>query len=113
MTFSINFGTQDQNDVGDYPASFGISIGITSIFNALLVVAKETNPHTILAWMNAAGNHWVTQSILDLVIFVVLGFALRALGQRWRFCPGAVIALAAGGVVLGSLIIAGFNLLRI
>ena len=113
MTCSINLNTQDQNDVGDYPASFGISLGITSIFNALLVVAKETNPQTILSWMNAAGNHWVTQSILDLVVFVVLGFALRSLGQRWRFCPGAVIGMAAGGVVLGSLIIAGFNLLRI
>jgi hypothetical protein len=43
MTSSINFSTQDQNDVGNYPASFGISLGITSIFNALLVVAKETH----------------------------------------------------------------------
>ena len=110
---SIDPATQSQNDVGNYPAAFGISLGVTSLFNALLVVVKETNPHTVLAAMNAAGNHWVTQGILDLVIFVVLGLAFMTLGKSWRFRPGAVIVSAVGGVVLGSLIIAGFNLLRV
>lgn len=102
-------GTRD--DIGVYPASFGVSLGIAGLFNALLVLVKETNS-TVLALMNSAGNHWVTQSILDLVVFVVLGFALIKWAETWRFKPNTVIVSAVGGVVIGGLIIAGFNLIR-
>ncbi|MBI3436853.1 MAG: hypothetical protein HY056_17515, partial [Proteobacteria bacterium] len=51
-------------DVNKYTASFGLSLGLTSLFNALLVVIKETNEDTVLAWMKASGHHWVTQGVL-------------------------------------------------
>lgn len=107
---NINRGNA-QDDVGTYTASFGIALGIASVFNALLVLVKETNP-AVMAAMNSAGNHWVTQSILDVAVFVVLGFALKTLAEKWRYQPNLVIIVAIGGVVLGGLIIAGFNLLN-
>lgn len=97
-------------EIGTYTASFGISLGVTSVFNALLVIIKETNETTVLAWMKAAGHHWVTHGVLDLMVFVVLGFALAQLGESWRATPNQVTAIAVGGVVIGGMIVAGFFL---
>ena len=108
---SIASQSRTRDDIGVYPASFGVSLGIAGLFNAFFVLVKETNP-TVLTLMNSAGNHWVTQSILDLVIFVVLGFALIKWAETWRYQPNTVIVSAVGGVVIGGLIIAGFNLIR-
>lgn len=97
--------------LGRYAASFGLSLGITSLFNAILVILKETNETTLLAWMKAAtGHHWITQGLLDLALFVVLGFALAGLGGKLGARPGIVLATVMGGTVLGTLIIAGFFL---
>jgi hypothetical protein len=97
-------------EIGTYTASFGISLGLASLFNALLVIIKETNETTVLAWMKAAGHHWVTQGVLDFVVFIVLGFALAKFWQERRTTPGKVTAAAVGGVVVGALIIAAFYL---
>lgn len=97
-------------EISAYTASFGLSLGLTSLFNALLVVVKETNEHTVLAWMKAAGNHWITQGVLDIIVFVALGLLLARIGESWRAHPDRVTAMAIGGVVVGALIIAGFNL---
>ena len=102
---------QEREVMGTYATSFGISLGLTSLFNALLVIIKEMNESTVLAWMNAAGHHWVTQGVLDLFVFVVLGYALARMGEKGQFSPNPVIATAVGGVVVGALIIAGFFLM--
>jgi hypothetical protein len=97
--------------IGTYTASFGIALGLTGLFNGLLVVLKETNPDTVLAWMKAAsGHHWATHGILDIVVFGALGLLLAPIGARWRAHPNWVAATAIGGVVAGSLIIVGFFL---
>ena len=97
-------------EIGTYAASFGLSLGLTSLFNALLVIVKETNEHTVLAWMKAAGHHWVTQGVLDLIVFVALGLLLARVGENWSAHPNRVTAVAIGGVAVGTLIIAGFYL---
>lgn len=98
-------------EIGRYTASFGLSLGITSVLSALLVVIKESNEETVLAWMKAAtGHHWVTHGILDVVIFLVLGFALAGIAAPLRARPMLVAALGIGGVVLGALIVVGFYL---
>ena len=95
-------------EISAYTVSFGLSLGITSLLNALLVIIKETNEATVLTWMKAAGHHWVTHGVLDLAIFIVLGFALAKIGQSWQSQPNKVTASAIGGLTLGSLIIAAF-----
>ena len=96
--------------ISAYTASFGISLGLTSLFSALLVVVKETNETTVLAWMKATGHHWVAHGVLDILVFIALGFLLVRVGESWRAHPGRVCATAFGGVVIGALIIAGFYL---
>jgi hypothetical protein len=92
-------------EVGPLTAAFGLALGLTSVFNALLVILKETYEATVLAWMNAAGHHWITHGVLDLMVFAVLGLGLAQFGEARRLGANTVIATAVGGIVLGGLII--------
>ena len=112
VTMEKNAGQSavQSDEIGTYTASFGISLGLTSLFNALLVIIKETNENTVLAWMKLPAHHWVTQGVINLMVFVALGFFLAKVGENWRFHPDRVTATAIGGVVAGALTIAGFYL---
>ncbi len=101
-------------EIGKYGRSFGLSFAITSLFSALLVVLKETSQHTVMAWMKAATpHHWITHTLLDLILFVVLGFALAKAsnGQGIKIDPDRLTSLIVGAFVVGGLIIAGFFLI--
>ncbi|KNG94587.1 hypothetical protein ATO11_04060 [Pseudaestuariivita atlantica] len=86
-----------------------MSAGITSVLSALLVVLKETNEDTILAWMKAAtGHHWVTHGIIDLILFVVIAMLAARYVDNLEDRPGLTIGTLIGGVAVGGLIIVGF-----
>ena len=100
---------EKRDAIGVHAASFGLALALTSLFNAALVVVKELNENTLLAWMKTAtGHHWVTQGVLDIALFVVLGFALTGVAQRLRDRPAAILGLIVGGMAIGSFVIAGF-----
>jgi hypothetical protein len=101
-------------EIGKYGRSFGLSFAITSLFSALLVVLKETNEETILAWMKAATpHHWITHTLLFLIIFVVLGIVLAKVndGQGIKISADKLISYMVGTFVISGLIIAGFFLI--
>ena len=100
-----------QGKIGRYAASFGISLALTSLFNAALVVVKELNEATVLeAMKRATGHHWITHGVLDIVLFLVLGFALAGWAGRFANRQQAVLAAIGAGVLLGALTIAAFYL---
>ncbi|MBB3010019.1 hypothetical protein [Cupriavidus alkaliphilus] len=105
----VRLNQQGEVRLGKLTTSFGLSLGITSVLSALLVILKETNEQTVLAWMKAAtGHHWITHGLLDVLAFVILGFALGRLASRLQRRPTAVAVIALGGVVSGALLIAAF-----
>jgi hypothetical protein len=98
-------------EMGKYTKSFGLSFAITSVFSALLVVLKETNEDTVLAWMAAAtGHHWITHGILNLVLFIILGWLLARPnhGHGVNISERSLIMCIVAALVVGGLIIAGF-----
>ena len=100
-------------EIGKYGSSFGLSFAITSLFSALLVVLKETSQHTVLAWMKAVTpHHWITHTLLDLILFVVLGLALAKAnkGQGVKISPNRLNNMIVGAFVISGIIIAGFYL---
>jgi hypothetical protein len=112
-TSAVPAARQDAEAVGKYTASFGVALALTSLFSAVLVIAKELNETTLLAWMKAATpHHWITHGIIDLALFVVLGFMLVGATQGLRDRPATILGIVAGGTVLGALTIAGFFLLH-
>lgn len=94
---------------GCYAAAFAVSAGIMSVLSSLLVVLKETNEDTVLAWMKAAtGHHWVTHGLIDLILFVLIGLLISRSPADLENRPGTVVGSLVGGVVLGAAIVAGF-----
>jgi len=90
--------------------SFGVSLAVTSLASALLVIAKEKSPGLMAAMKSATGHHWATHSLFALVLFLVLGLALTRAngGQGMRMTAAGLIKTIVCGIVLGSAIIAGF-----
>lgn len=110
---SVDRGMASQTgpSIGGYTVAFGLSFAITSVLSALLVILKESNQATVLAWMKAAtGHHWVTHGLLDVIVFVVLGVLLAKVGGGVRMTANALSATIVGATVLSGLIIAGFFL---
>ncbi len=93
--------------------AFGFSLAVTSLLNALLVVAKELSPSLMIGMKRLTGQHWVTHSLAAVVVFGILGWVFsRANGGRGlSLSVNRLIMALAGGVIIGSLIIAGFYLM--
>jgi len=101
----------EHDGIGKYTRSFGLSFAITSIISALLVILKESNEESFLAWMKAAtGHHWVTHGILNLIIFVALGWAFSRPnnGQGLKITANVLVTCIVGAVLISGLLIAGF-----
>jgi hypothetical protein len=99
--------------LGKYTRSFGISLAVTSVLSALLVVVKELN-ESILNWMKAATpHHWITHGVFDVLLFFVIGIALAQVhaGSGTRVSAKGLLVAIVGSVLLSSLIIAGFYLI--
>lgn len=101
----------EQNDLGKYTRSFGLSFSITSLLSALLVILKETHEKTVLEWMkNLTSHHWITHGLINLILFVVLGFVLSNTnnGNGVNITSKNLVIAIAGAVVISGMIIAGF-----
>jgi hypothetical protein len=97
---------------GKYTRSFGLSLAITSVLSALLVVAKELNG-SLLNWMKAATpHHWITHGVFNILLYFVIGVALAQVhaGSGVKVSDKGLIVTIVGSVVISSLIIAGFYL---
>jgi hypothetical protein len=104
----------EESGLGKYTRSFGLSLAITSVLSALLVVVKELNEHTVLEWMKKATvHHWVTHGVLDIILFVVLGlvFAQMGGGRGVQISAKGLVNTIIATVVVSGLIIAGFYLI--
>ena len=93
--------------------SFGLSLALCSVLNALLVVAKEKS-HSVVAWLQKlTGHHWVSHVVITLVCFAFFGwlFGLANHGEGLKLAAGRLIGIIVAGVIAGGLIIVGFYLL--
>jgi len=83
-------------------SSFGISLVISSILGALLFAVKAADPE-FAEWMEATFGHaWLSQGVLSLAVFLLLGLVF---GKSKASGKGLAVAVALG-VVLSGLILA-------
>jgi hypothetical protein len=90
-----------------YTVSFGLAFVITSVFSALLVIVKELSEGVLGAMKSATGHHWITHTVIDVILFVVLGFLLT----KVQISSERLYQMIIGATVVGGLIIAGFYLI--
>ena len=93
---------------------FGLSVAITSILSALLVVVKELNPGLVTFMKNLTVHHWVTHGLFDVLVFVVLGLLLTKSngGQGPDIGDEKLIKVIAACFLLSCFAIAGFYLIE-
>jgi len=87
---------------------FGVSFLVASIFNALLIITKETFA-PVKNWMKSlSGHHWTTHGIFVIVLFIVLGYILSKTDLEKKIDADKTSGMVIAGTVLGGLIIVGF-----
>lgn len=99
--------------VSKYTVSFGWSLALCSVFNALLVVMKEKS-RTVANWMQRiTGHHWVTHVLLVMVLFFSVGLLLARTNNGKDRVMGAsqLRKLVTVGVLAGVAIILSFYLI--
>jgi hypothetical protein len=102
----------ENTSVSKYTVSFGLSLALASVMNALLVVAKEKIPTVMARLQSLTGHHWVSHGVVILGLFAAFGwmFAQANGGRGIGIAVNRLISLLVSGVVIGGLIILGFYL---
>ncbi|HZM01775.1 MAG TPA: hypothetical protein VFC44_02025 [Candidatus Saccharimonadales bacterium] len=95
-----------------YTISFGLSLALASVANALLVIAKEKIPRVMAALQGMTGHHWISHSSIVLVLFVAFGwiFAQANGGRGPGISVRGLLCVLVSGVLTGALLILGFYL---
>ncbi len=94
-----------------YTSGFGLSLIVMLIFNALLVVVKETTG-LLKAMAGVTGHHWTTHGIVVVALFFILGFIFSGMQPQdkpWLDAKGVAKGVIIA-TIIGYLIIVGFYL---
>jgi|SRR5215469_18501270 len=97
------------NTLSKQTTSFGLSLVVCSLVNALLVIAKEISPAVQSAMQKLTGHHWVTHSAIVVILFIVLGFffANVAISVNRLIKTIVTCVLISGLIIVGFYLIAG------
>ena len=80
--------------------AFGAAAAVVIVFNTLLAWIKDLSGPLNSFMARLTGHHWITHGLVDLVLFLVIGFALRARRARFdgdRLVTGVLVASIIGG----------------
>jgi hypothetical protein len=84
-------------------AAFGLSAAITILFNTALAWVKDAWAPLNDFMASLTGHHWRTHGLVDIVVFVALGFVFM---QRGVTMTGVRLAT----IIAGSVVVAGAGL---
>jgi hypothetical protein len=90
--------------------AFGMGFVIAALFNAVLVIAKQSQPG-LFAWMSAlTGHHWMTHGLLVMAVFFVSGGSLLFI--KPQASTRVVTRYIAASTILSTGVIAGYFFVR-
>jgi hypothetical protein len=103
----------ENKSLSKYTVSFGLSLVICSVVNALLVIAKEKSPALQAALKKLTGHHWITHSAIVILLFIALGWLLAKAkgGEGFPVTLNTLIKTIVAGIVISGLLITGFYLI--
>jgi hypothetical protein len=74
-------------------SGFGLSVAIVILFNTILGIAKEVYHPLNIFMGHLSGNHWATQGILDVVLFILLGFIFSRINFDRNFKNNSILKI--------------------
>jgi hypothetical protein len=86
-------------------SGFVLAAAITVLFNTALSCAKDAYAPLKAVMKSLAGHDWTTQGLIDLVLFVGLGFIFMQTSAAGKIDPIRLI-----GILIGSVMISGLGL---
>ncbi|MEN6320077.1 MAG: hypothetical protein ABFD82_15135 [Syntrophaceae bacterium] len=93
-----------------YTAGFGMSLVVTSLLNAIILVVKEKSDAVMSAMKAALGHHWTTHGAILITAFVVLGFIFSNMKFETRWDSQKMLKYIIWSVIISGVVIAGFFL---
>jgi hypothetical protein len=93
-----------------YAAGFGLSLIVTSLLNAAILLIKETNDGIIKAMKAAMGHHWTTHGVIIIVVFVLLGFIFSYMKLETKWDSQRMLKYIIWAVIISGAVCAGFYL---
>ncbi len=91
-----------------YALGFGLSLVVTNLFNAVVLVIKEVSAPVMNAMKAALGHHWITHAVLLIFVFIILGvvFSVYEVAAKWD--SRKMTYYIIGSVVISVVIITVF-----
>ncbi len=99
--------------MGKYAAGFGLSLVVTILLNAVILVVKEISTPVMSAMKAALGHHWTTHGAFLIIVFIVLGCLFSATRLEDKLDSGKMLKFTFWAVIVSVIIIAGFFLPRL
>ncbi|HSY43643.1 MAG TPA: hypothetical protein VK811_07000 [Candidatus Acidoferrum sp.] len=103
----------ENSPASKHTVSFGVSLAICALLNAVLVIAKEKSK-SVADWMQkVTGHHWVTHVLIVLVLFAACGWCFSRTngGQGPRMSLARLTNTIFSGVIAGVFIVLGLYLI--
>ena len=90
------------HDISATTAGYGLSAAFTAIFNTVLAWVKDANPGLNTAMKHMLGHHWTTHGVIDVVLFLVLGYVLSQTAMARHMDGNKLAKIIIGASVLGG-----------
>ena len=96
---------KNKTNMNKYALGFGLSLVVTNLLNAVILVVKEVSSPVMNVMKAALGHHWTTHAVLLLFVFVVLGavFSIYEVGAKWD--SRKMMYYIIGSVIISMVII--------
>jgi hypothetical protein len=93
-----------------YTAGFGLSLVVTSLLNAIILIIKEKNDAVMSAMKEALGHHWTTHGAIVIILFFVLGLIFSNMQIETKIDSRKMLKYIIWAVIISGVVIAGFFL---
>ncbi len=101
---------KNKTNMNKYSLGFGLSLVVTNLLNAVILVVKEVSSSVMNVMKAALGHHWTTHGVFLLFVFVILGvvFSIKGAGAKWD--SRKLMYYISGSVIISVVIITVFFL---
>lgn len=100
--------TMINSQMEKYGAGFGLSLIVTILLNAIILLCKELNANVMSALKSAFSHHWTTHGIILIMTFFVLGFLFSGMKLGTKLDSHKMMKYIIVAVIISGFIIVVF-----
>jgi hypothetical protein len=90
----------DENVLDGAAAAFGMAAAIAIVFNTALAWVKDAYAPLNSFMASLSGHHWRTHGVVDVIVFLALGYLFMQRG--FRINGMTLAAILVGAIVVGG-----------